>query len=210
MMKQSIAAVLLAGGLISASACAPTFVSTFEATGVEPARPQPGDKIAAVVVEKDEGRRRRHEMALARELTGRGLEGVPSFQLVAVEQLRDEAAARAAFEQAGIVGAVVMRVVGVDTDTYVRPPTYYSGPMYGGYWGGYYPYGWTTVYSPGYAITETKVVVESMVYDLKQNVLLWAGTSRTANPNSADELIAKLVKAGAEEMRRAGLVVRSR
>jgi hypothetical protein len=210
MMKQSIAGVLLLGGVLSASACGATFVSTFEATGVEPARPQPGDKVVAVVVEKDEGRRRRHENALARELTGRGLEGIPSYQLVPVESLQDEAVAKAAFEKAGAVGAVVMRVIGVDTDTYVRPPSYYSGPMYGGYWGGYYPYGWSTVYSPGYAITETKVVVETMVYDLKQNVLLWAGTSRTANPNSADELIAKLVKSGAEELRRAGLVVRPR
>ncbi len=210
MMKQSIAAVLLAAGLVGTSACAPTFVSTFEATGVEPAQPQSGDKVVAVVVSADEGRRRRHENSLARELTGRGLEGIPSYQLVPVESLQDEAAARAAFEKAGAVGAVVMRVLGVDTDTYVRPPTYYSGPMYGGYWGGYYPYGWSTVYSPGYAITETKVVVETMVYDLKQNVLLWAGTSRTANPDSADQLIAKLVKGGAEEMRRAGLVVRSR
>ncbi len=210
MMKQSILGVLVLGSAIAASSCGATFVSTFEATGVQPAQPQPGDKVVAVVVEKDEGRRRRHENALARELTGRGLEGIPSYQIVEVESLQDEAAAKAAFEKAGAVGAVVMRVVGVDTDTYVRPPSYYSGPMYGGYWGGYYPYGWSTVYSPGYAITETKVVVETMVYDLKQNVLLWAGTSRTANPNSADELIAKLVKGGAEEMRRAGLVVRSR
>jgi hypothetical protein len=210
MIKKSLACVVLLAGLGAASACSPTFVSTFEATGVEPARPQPGDKIAAIVVSPDEGRRRRHENSLARELTGRGLEGIPSYQLIPVDTLKDEAAAKAAFEKAGVVGAVVMRVLGVDTDTYVRPPTYYSGPMYGGYWGGYYPYGWTTVYSPGYAITETKVVVETMVYDLKQNVLLWAGTSRTANPNSADELIAKLVKKGAEEMRRAGLVVRSR
>jgi len=210
MIKKSMACVALVAGLGGLSACAPTFVSTFEATGVEPARPQPGDKVVAVVIETDEGRRRRHENALARELTGRGLEGVPSYQLVPVEQIKDEAAAKAAFEKAGAVGVVAMRVVGVDTDTYVRPPSYYSGPMYGGWWGGYYPYGWTTVYSPGYAITETKVVVETMVYDLKQNVLLWAGTSRTANPNSAEELISKLVKSGAEEMRRAGLVVRSR
>jgi hypothetical protein len=80
--------------------------------------------------------------------------------------------------------------------------------MYGGYWGGYYPYGWSTAYSPGYAITETYVVIETLVYDLKQNTLLWAGTSKTTDPNSADQLIAQLVKKGAEEMRRAGLVVR--
>lgn len=208
MIRRTTASALLLAGVVAASGCAATFVSTFEATGVKPVTPKPGDKVIAVVVEKDEGRRRRHENALARALTGRGLEGVPSFTLVPAESLQNEAAAKAAFEKTGAIGVVVMRVVGVDTDTYSRPPTYYSGPMYGGYWGGYYPYGWSTVYSPGYTITETSVVVETMVYDLTQNTLLWAGTSKTADPNSADELINKLVKAAAEEMRRAGLLVR--
>ena len=208
-MKRNLVPVLLLTVAMAVSGCASTkFTSTWKAPGANPVDPDPGSKIVAVVVEQDENRRRRHESYLARELSARGYEGVASFTLVPVGQLQDEAAAKAAFDGAGAVGVIVMRVVGIDVDRVERPSQYYSGPTYGGYWGGYYGYGWTTVYSPGYLREETTVAVETLIYDLEQNTLLWAGTSESTNPDNAPELIQNLVAMAANEMKKAGVLVR--
>ena len=50
------------------------------------------------------------------------------------------------------------------------------------------------------------MVIETLVYDLEQNVLLWAGTSETTNPSDREAFIAELVSAASREMRNAGLV----
>ena len=52
---------------------------------------------------------------------------------------------------------------------------------YGGFYGGFYGYGWGAAYSPGYLRTDTIVHVETLVYDLNQNKLVWAGQSKTRN-----------------------------
>ena len=82
------------------------------------------------------------------------------------------------------------------------------GDFYQGYWDGYYAYGWTAAYAPGYLSTETTVAIETLVYDLEQNVLLWAGTSETTNPGDREAFIAELVTAASREMRRVGVIAR--
>ncbi len=49
---------------------------------------------------------------------------------------------------------------------------------------------------------------ETLVYDLEQNVLLWAGTSETTNPGNREAFISELVRAASYEMRKAGVVAR--
>jgi hypothetical protein len=49
-------------------------------------------------------------------------------------------------------------------------------------------------------------VVETLVFDVTGNRLLWAGTSETTNAKGAQELVKKLVKAAAEQMRKDGLI----
>ena len=72
----------------------------------------------------------------------------------------------------------------------------YSGPMYGGFWGGYFGHGWGAPYSVhgGEIRTDTIVIVETLVYSLSQNKLVWGGQSKTTNPASVDRLIANAAK----------------
>ncbi|MET0985540.1 MAG: hypothetical protein ABW034_09050, partial [Steroidobacteraceae bacterium] len=99
-----------------------------------------GTKVAAVVMVADESMRRAGEDALARELSLRGAQGIPMYTLLPAAD-RDEAKARVAAENAGVVGVVVMRPVRVGKEVSSTPVTY-SGPMYGGFWGGYFGHGW--------------------------------------------------------------------
>ena len=105
----------------------------------------------------------------------------------------------------------------------------YGGPMYGNYWGGYFPYGWNSAYAPantphganqnitpetagpyyppsdGTYTTKTEVLqVEVLVYSLKQNLLVWAGTSETTEAGKLDDFITQLAAATARSSARRG------
>lgn len=163
-----------------------------------------GSKVAAVVMTREQSSRRAAEDALARELTTRGAEGIPMYSIQTEEGPDTEEEARAAAEQAGIVGVVVMRPVRTDKEV-VSTPSAYAGPAYGGYWGGYYGYGWG-VATGGEIRTDTIVVVETLVYSLQQNKLVWAGQSKSTNPSSVDALIEDAAEQVADELERLGLL----
>jgi hypothetical protein len=86
---------------------------------------------------------------------------------------------------------------------YVPGASYWGGPMYGGGFYGYYGYGYA---SPGYLTTDTIITVETLVYDLKPNKLVWAGMSQTFNPSHLDTFITELAAAAAAELERQGLI----
>jgi hypothetical protein len=106
-----------------------------------------------------------------------------------------------------------MRPVSVDKVISSRPLTH-SGPMYGGFWGGYYGYGWGSPWGPGAVAgveirTDTIVTVETLVYGLRENKLLWAGQSKTTNLRNVDGLIKDTSKQVTYELARLGLLTAS-
>ena len=195
----------LAAGVALFSACASTgFVSTWKAPDAKPFDAS-GQKVAAIVMMKDIAPRRAAEDALARELTTRGVTGVPMYSILPEGSPDNEAAARAALEKAGVAGAVVMRPVGKDKEI-VATPSMYMGPMYGGYYGGYYGAGWGAPYGGTDIRTNTIVSIETLVYSLPQNKLVWGGQSKTTNPSNVDGLVKETVEAAARELKKQGLV----
>jgi hypothetical protein len=102
-----------------------------------------------------------------------------------------------------------MRPVGVKSDA-VATPVVYSGPQYDEYWGGYYSYGWSAPYALDATGNQTSptvtVSVETLIYSLKQNQLVWAGQSKTTNPENVKQLISELAGATAEELKKLDLV----
>ena len=207
-MSTRIAAVLVLAGL--STACASTyFTSTWKSPDAQPFRPS-GSKVAAVVMARDEAARRAGEDALARELTKRGAQGVPMYTLGPEGDPTKEAETRAALERAGVIGVVTIRPVGKDKEIVASSTmyggAYYGGPYYGGYWGGYYGYGWGAPWGGVTVTTNTIVSIETLVYSLKMNKIVWAGQSKTTNPSNVDGFIKELVDAAAKEMKKQGLL----
>jgi hypothetical protein len=147
--------------------------------------------------------RRAAEDAIARELTARGATGVPMYMIYADEEATDEPAARAALERDGYTGLVVFRPVGTEQEI-VSTPAYY-GPAYSMYWGGYYGYGWGMPWY-GEIRTYTVVSVETLVYSLRQNKLVWGGQSTTRDPASVDRLVHETAGQVVKELERLGLL----
>ncbi len=202
-MSQTLRRITIATVALLAACGTTTFTSTWKAPVAAPISPI-GKKVAAVFVSRDEGHRRAGEDALAADLTQRGAIGIPAYTVVPEGLRGDGEAARQRLRDAGANGAVIMRVVGRDQQVTYTPgmsvPVYYGG--FGPYWG----YGWGRAYEPGTLTTDTYVSVETLVYSLQPDKLLWASTSRTANPKNLDTLINEVADATAKEMAKQGLL----
>jgi hypothetical protein len=194
---------------VALAACASTtFNSTWKAPDARPLN-FAGQKVAALVISTNEASRLGAEGALARELTAHGVEGIAAYNLIPPNESRDKEKAKALFSAAGVVGVVAMRVVGHHQEISSSPSMgYWGAPYYGSFWGGsgYYGHGWADVYDPGYLRTDTILSVETLVYDMKADKLVWAGRSQTTNPSKVETLIKELVAGAANEMKKQGLI----
>jgi hypothetical protein len=162
-----------------------------------------GKKVAALVITQDDSLRIAGEEVLVRELTARGLTSVATYRIAPKEELQSAERAKGWFERAGIDGVVAMRPVSNDKRTTYNPGMWVS-PAYSTFWG-YYGYGWGGMYIPGSVDEDTIIVVETMIYSVPRNQLLWAAVSETKNPKTLQRFIEDLVKESVKELQKQGL-----
>ena len=207
-MRKAVLSVFAVLAIVGLTACATTtFHSSWKAPDAQPMGGLTGQKVVAVVMAKNTAARRAAEDSLVAMLNANGVQGIPSYTLVDESAAGDEAKAKAAIEGSGAAAVVVMRPVAKDKEIRSTPSTMYMGPMYGGYWGGYYGYGRGGAWAPAPDIrTDTIVTVETLVYSLKQNKLVWAGESQTTNPSRVDSFVKEVAAGAGKEMKKAGLL----
>ena len=198
--------LLICGAVSCLSACASTtFTSTWKAPDAQPVDPA-GKTVAALVISGDKKQRRDAEVYLTHELTIRGARAVAAYTLIGLEHPTVDYA-RARFKEAGVEGVVIMRVVGLDQQVTVDPGGF-SGSAYTTFGSYYSSYGVGVSYSTGSVQTDTQVDIETLIYSLNQDKLLWAGTSRTTNPEGLQGLVTEVANGVAGEIKKQGLVVR--
>lgn len=185
------------------------FETTYQDPDAKPMQVR-GAKVVAAVIIKDPAARRRAEDTLAREITALGGQGIPMYSISADTAVskEGESKTRAAVEAVGATGLVVMRPIDVNHRT-TATETMSANDTYGGYWGGYYGIGWADPWidkAPDQRV-DIVVTVETFVFSLPQNKLVWTGTSETTNPENAEKLVHKLAVDGVQELRRLGLLV---
>jgi len=156
-------------------------------------------KVAVVGITSDQMMRKVAEDELVLTISKKR-EAVASYKVLDPNMVKDPEHAMAKFKELGCDGAITMRVVGVDDKTtyvpgsYVTtsayPPSYYS-------FGGYYGYAMPTVYEPGYNVTNRYVMVETHIYSLADDKLVWSGRSETVDPASAGDLVRSIATEGA-------------
>lgn len=201
-MSRHFLLLTIAAAVLALCACASTtFTSTWKAPDVRSLNPV-GKTIAVVLVSRDENERRAGEDALAADLTARHAHGVAAYTLLPNEGREDGEAARVRLKQAGVNGVVVMRVLG--KDQHITHTQDYAGPDRGGF-AMYWDNSWGTVYEPGYQ-SDSLVSVETLVYSLDRDKLVWASASHTTNPRDLDSMIREVAEATAREMAMQGPV----
>jgi len=204
-ISRVVAVALLVLGL--GLGCASThFVSTWTDPSLEGPVSLTGKRVAAFLLADEESTRRSVEEILAGEITSHGAEGIPGFTLMSSEEAMDQDWARQHLNAEGIEGAVIMRLIGRETETrYVQGSTSYAPAHYSSMWG-YWGPSWSVVHEPGYLETDVIVSVETLVYSVTGDKLLWAGVSETMNPSHVQSMIIELAAVAANEMQKSGLL----
>lgn len=162
-----------------------------------------GKKVAALVITGDDSLRVSGEEALVRELTARGMQAVATYRIAPKEELAKAETAKGWFEKANVEGVVAMRPVKKENRTTYTPGMWVN-PDHSTLWG-YYGYGWGSMYIPGSVEQDTIVVVETTIYSVPRNQLLWAAVSETKNPKDLRSFVDDLVKEAVKELHKQGL-----
>ncbi|MBB4802907.1 hypothetical protein HNP37_002982 [Flavobacterium nitrogenifigens] len=167
-------------------------------------------KVLVVVLVKDEASRRIAENRIAA--------GNPVFKtsyqyLDASSQLTKEQKLKV-LQDENFDGVVSMRLVSKEKETTYVPGTY-TGMYYGGFDGmytGMYGYGFgnwygmyaPNFYDPGYYQESTLYMVETNVFSLKQNKLIWTGTTESQNVTDLGQTVDAIMLTVVKEMRKDG------
>jgi len=187
------AATLLASALI-VSACANTKISQ---SWVEPDNKKSYNDLLIIGIGESEQNRRAYESHFVESLVEFGTEAEASYKLIKSNEKIDRNTVVNAIKGMEIDGVLVTHMVAVDEETIYRPSMDYM-PMYGGgYYGGlysYYPHVNTYVSRPGYYTTHETYTLETNLYDVESEELVWSARSRTFSPESVQEVIVDLTK----------------
>jgi hypothetical protein len=107
-------------------------------------------------------------------------------------------------------GVVTMRLVSKEKQTDYVPgidtSIYYGGynGLYGGAFGGWYGMYATDFYSPGYYVENTFYIVETNVFSLKHNKLIWTGTTQSSDITDIGVTVDDIMRTVINEMKKDG------
>ena len=182
-------------------AAAPKFSSVWKAAEVSHLK-FGGKKVAALVITTDQSLQMSGEEAVARELAARRVQSIAAYRIMPREEMRSAETARGWFERAGVEGVVALRPVSYERD---RPSSPISWAPYSESFWSYYHAGWATGVTLSRQDTSS-VVVETLVFNLAPERLVWAATSETKDPKTLQSFVAELVEAVVREMQKMKLV----
>ena len=175
-------------------------------------------RILVIAVSEDEEGRKSFEDALASALAGQGATAAPSYTVVPHSDQVSEEELHGLIESSGIDGVLLTRLVSVDKDSEYVPPKKYNNPQtryypgglgmgygYGGYYG-FYGTTYAAVHTPGYFDTNTTLTLESNLYSVATNELVWTGQSETIDPDSIEDARESVTAAVAQKLKAERLI----
>jgi hypothetical protein len=154
--------------------------------------------VLAVFASKDPLVRHTIEDRIVRQIPN----SVPSYEYLESATTIDRDSLRRMMAEKGFDGVLVMRVADIDRQlTYVPGATTWPGDFYG-YWGNAwtYPYDPTYFYGDG-TYGDYVIIIETALYSVNSNSLLWAGRSRTSDPSSIRKVADQVSKHAVAAMR---------
>jgi hypothetical protein len=196
------------------SACSNT---NFESTWHDPSAASINlrhKSAAAFLISGNDTVRRSFELNLANQLTERGIETLPGYEVLPDTDVTNKTRVLTKLRKTDTDVAVFMRIVDRHQEiTFVPGETWYGGAYYDPFWwrfGTFYGPGfggaWPPYYDSGYFQTDTIVSVDTSVYSVPDSKLLWAGLSRTMNPSKVESFVKELVSQTVKQLQRTGMV----
>ena len=189
------AAALLAVAIALAGCAAST---QFNAQWVNPGAGNrlPVKNVMVIGISHDTTARRVYEDAMVAQLAARGVKAHQSYKALPDDGPAPQAAIQTAVADAGADAVLISRTVSVTNEVRVSPGMV-MGPPYGFGWGGFYGYYhgmWSAAYAmPPSVYTVQNVLVDTRLFDAKDFVVLWSGSSTTTPTNSMQTTISEFV-----------------
>jgi hypothetical protein len=150
----------------------------------------PVHKVLVVGVAENPTNVRIFENAMAKQLKARKITAIPGTSVFPSGAPIDTTVGRKYCQENGVELVTLTRVVGISNESEYVPGTSYYTPAPAYY--GFYPYYYTSyamVSTPGYVREYKVVTLETNVYSLKNERLVWSGQSQAVDPSSVNQAI---------------------
>jgi hypothetical protein len=148
-------------------------------------------KIAVIMLAKSPERRNLFEDRFSGELDARGNNAFQSYTIIPMEQLPDKELVKSKIRSSGADTVLISRLVDTKTIESYNPGMIYVVPDSYNDWWGYY----ALVFADhGYTGNVAVAYVETNVYDVKTEKLIWSGHTKTERTEGEQELITAFIK----------------
>ena len=189
--------VILAFSVLS---CASTMVTDVWKDKTYQGSPQ---KILVIMAAKSPDIRNMFEDRFTAELQERGNDAVQSYKTIPFEKLRDKELVKAMIKSSGADTVLVSRLVDTKTIESYSPGLVYSVPGFYYDWWGYYE---MVFVDYGYTYDIRVSYIETNLYDVKTEKLIWSGHSKTERTEGEQQLINVFIQVMIKKLVSSGLI----
>lgn len=163
------------------------------------------NKVLVVAMLKNEVNSQNAEDQMASYLQGKGV--VSYHYLGNGVNKKDKVALHEKMKADGFDAAITMRLVDVDKDITYRPGSSFSSyPDYYRNFDGYYSRSWEIYSTPGEYLTTQTYTVETNVFSIKEDKIIWTSLTKSTNPDGVMRMTAEIAKVIYKAMKKEGFV----
>jgi hypothetical protein len=176
---------------------------------VAPEKPLPAvKKVLVIAVSSKLAYRQTVEYEFVEGFKNYGVEAVASIDIMSPEQELKKEEVEAAIEGRSIDSVIVTRLMGIDTEVRQAPSSaVVASSGYGGYYG-YYHSAYVVAYVPGALETYDNILLETKLYNIDREDVIWSAQSKTFDPASVEQLSTALTNAVLWRMAKDGVLER--
>jgi hypothetical protein len=162
------------------------------------------NKVLVVALFKDETSRHKAEDQMAGYLNGKGI--VSYGYLDNNFDKKNEDALREKIKKDGFDGAITMRLVDVDKEKIYTPGNTSLYPSYYRNFSGYYYRSYSYFSNPGYYSTTRTYTIETNVYSIKEDKIIWSALTKTTDPDGVQKMTEEVSEVVYKKMLKEGFI----
>lgn len=162
---------------------------------------KPVSNILVIAITGNEDSRRSFERKFVAQLKSAGVEAISSEEAIPMPadlELKKEAIINAVNQFKNDAVIITHLISKEEKEAFSRSQSYYGfyHSIYTGSYG----------YDPGYSSTSKTVLLETNLYDVKTEKLIWSGQSKTISKDSKDQIINDVIKVVVNDLQKDNLI----
>lgn len=148
------------------------------------------NRVMVIAVAREPIYRRIFEDEFVLQLKARGTDAIASYTILPDRSQDDQAVIAKMVEQLGADTVLISRLVSKRSVRVYYPAAVSHRPHYYGKWPDYYRQGYEMIDAPGYTTEYEYALMETNLYDTRNDNLIWAATTETG-VNSLNQTLIK-------------------